>query len=92
MPCLLEGHKKLLARGASPPLLSPSPEASSLGSGAGWLGSVRVLLWVESSQLLDVPRVGKHPSLLVLSHPGFGAPRPGREHNHQVCWNQVSHI
>jgi hypothetical protein len=20
-----------------------------------------------------------------LSHPGFGAPRPGREHNHQVC-------
>jgi hypothetical protein len=27
-----------------------------------------------------------------VSHPGFGAPRPGREHNHQVCWNQVSHI
>jgi hypothetical protein len=27
-----------------------------------------------------------------LSHPGFGAPRPGREHNHQVCWDQVSHI
>jgi hypothetical protein len=26
------------------------------------------------------------------SHPGFGAPRPGREHNHQVCWDQVSHI
>jgi hypothetical protein len=22
---------------------------------------------------------------LSLSHPGFGAPRPGREHNHQVC-------
>jgi hypothetical protein len=21
----------------------------------------------------------------VLSHPDFGAPRPGREHNHQVC-------
>jgi hypothetical protein len=21
-----------------------------------------------------------------------GAPRPGREHNHQVCWDQVSHI
>jgi hypothetical protein len=28
----------------------------------------------------------------VLSHPGFGAPRPGREHNHQVCWDQVPHI
>jgi hypothetical protein len=27
-----------------------------------------------------------------LSHPDFGAPRPGREHNHQVCWDQVSHI
>jgi hypothetical protein len=27
-----------------------------------------------------------------LSHPGFGAPRPGHEHNHQVCWDQVSHI
>jgi hypothetical protein len=26
------------------------------------------------------------------SHPDFGAPRPGREHNHHVCWNQVSHI
>ena len=21
-----------------------------------------------------------------------GAPRPGREHNHQVCWDRVSHI
>jgi hypothetical protein len=21
-----------------------------------------------------------------------GAPRPGREHNHQVCWDQVSYI
>jgi hypothetical protein len=27
-----------------------------------------------------------------MSHPGFGAPRPGRENNHQVCWDQVSHI
>jgi hypothetical protein len=27
-----------------------------------------------------------------LSHPDFGAPRPGREHNLQVCWDQVSHI
>jgi hypothetical protein len=22
----------------------------------------------------------------------LGAPRPGREQNHQVCWDQVSHI
>jgi hypothetical protein len=27
-----------------------------------------------------------------MSHPDFGTPRPGREHNHQVCWDQVSHI
>jgi hypothetical protein len=27
-----------------------------------------------------------------VSHPDFGAPRPRREHNHQVCWDQVSHI
>jgi hypothetical protein len=27
-----------------------------------------------------------------LSHPGFEAPRPEREHNHQVCCDQVSHI
>jgi hypothetical protein len=28
----------------------------------------------------------------LLSHPDFGTPRPGREHNHQECWDQVSHI
>jgi hypothetical protein len=22
----------------------------------------------------------------------LGAPRPGREHKHQICWDQVSHI
>jgi hypothetical protein len=27
-----------------------------------------------------------------LSHPSFGAPRPGHEHNHQVCWDQLSHL
>jgi hypothetical protein len=27
-----------------------------------------------------------------MSHLGFAAPRPGREHNHQVCLDQVSHI
>jgi hypothetical protein len=29
---------------------------------------------------------------LRLSHPGFRGPKPGRKHNHQVCWDQVSHI
>jgi hypothetical protein len=28
----------------------------------------------------------------TLSHPGFRGKKPGREHNHQVCWDQVSHI
>jgi hypothetical protein len=32
------------------------------------------------------------PFRRLMSHPDFGAPRPGREHNHQVCWDQVSHI
>jgi hypothetical protein len=27
-----------------------------------------------------------------MSHPGFRGPKPGSEHNHQVCWDQVSHI
>jgi hypothetical protein len=27
-----------------------------------------------------------------LSHPDFRGPKPGREHKHQVCWDQVSHI
>jgi hypothetical protein len=27
-----------------------------------------------------------------MSHPGFRGPKLGREHNHQVCWDQVSHI
>jgi hypothetical protein len=36
----------------------------------------------------DVPLAGN----LVVSHPGFRGPKPGREHKHQVCWDQVSHI
>jgi hypothetical protein len=40
---------------------------------------------------LEAQLDGRNPPE-VLSHPGFGAPRPGREHNHQVCWDQVSHI
>jgi hypothetical protein len=28
-----------------------------------------------------------------VSHPDFGAPRPGREHNHQVClWVCGTHV
>jgi hypothetical protein len=29
---------------------------------------------------------------IYMSQPNFRGPKPGREHNHQVCWNQVSHI
>ena len=28
----------------------------------------------------------------LVSHPSFRGPKPGREHKHQVCWDQVSHI
>jgi hypothetical protein len=35
--------------------------------------------------------VKEHEGALV-SHPGFRGSKPGREHNHQVCWDQVSHI
>jgi hypothetical protein len=28
----------------------------------------------------------------AVSHPDFRGPKPGCEHNHQVCWDQVSHI
>jgi hypothetical protein len=42
-------------------------------------------LWAE----LNPRRAGEDAP---VSHPGFEAPRPGREHNHQVCWDQVSHI
>jgi hypothetical protein len=27
-----------------------------------------------------------------MSHPDFKGPKPGGKHNHQVCWDQVSHI
>jgi hypothetical protein len=39
----------------------------------------------------EVDEEAKSPAPEV-SHLGFGAPRPGREHNHQVYWDQVSHI
>jgi hypothetical protein len=32
------------------------------------------------------------PLIPLLSHLDFRGPKPGREHNHQVCWDQVSHI
>jgi hypothetical protein len=43
-------------------------------------------------QLQTLVHLYKVPIPYLLSHPGFGAPRPGHEHNHQVCWDQVSHI
>jgi hypothetical protein len=37
-------------------------------------------------------RFDHHPYPQGMSHPGFRGPKLGREHNHQVCWDQVSHI
>jgi hypothetical protein len=31
-------------------------------------------------------------TITKLSHPDFRGPKPGCEHKHQVCWDQVSHI
>jgi hypothetical protein len=45
-----------------------------------------------SDELLGVYSKSEDNALSTVSHPDFGAPRPGREHNHQVCWDQVSHI
>jgi hypothetical protein len=41
----------------------------------------REYLWVNNLGLLL--KLGSPTKR--MSHPGFGAPRPGREHNHQVC-------
>jgi hypothetical protein len=47
-------------------------------------GGSRRFGWVE--------RLAQTICTWALSHPGFRGPKPGREHNHQVCWDQVSHI
>jgi hypothetical protein len=50
--------------------------------------------WYDAMQMVRPTKPNSPPwtEAPVLSHPDFGAPRPGREHNHQVCWDQVSHI
>jgi hypothetical protein len=53
--------------------------------------------WVDDFGALNIvlPDPEPNPTEVVpeaVSHPGFGAPRPGSKHNHQVCWDQVSHI
>jgi hypothetical protein len=41
----------------------------------------------------DTPNPPLVPPTLAECHTRIsGAPRPGREHKHQVCWDQVSHI
>jgi hypothetical protein len=47
----------------------------------GWLGV-----------LLELALCCKGIQRGELSHPDFRGPKPGREHKHQVCWDQVSHI
>jgi hypothetical protein len=34
----------------------------------------------------------RHDATTMCHTRVLGVPRPGREHNHQVCWDQVSHI
>jgi hypothetical protein len=46
----------------------------------------------HSLSILKHPDSAPAHSLHCVSHPSFRAPRPGHEHNHQVCWDQVSHI
>jgi hypothetical protein len=52
----------------------------------GWSWST-----VATLSLIHLPATWPHVHHR-LSHPGFRGPKPGREHNHQVCWDQVSHI
>ena len=47
--------------------------------------------WRSKRCWLLPPKTGPKSYTHQVSRPGFGAPRPGREHNHQVCWDQVSH-
>jgi hypothetical protein len=48
---------------------------------------------VPESKVQSVPDVTLSPLVDQECHTRvLGAPRPGREHNHQVCWDQVSHI
>jgi hypothetical protein len=45
--------------------------------------------------MADSPAIKAGPSIQGadrLSHPGFGAPRPGREHNHQVLGPSLAHM
>jgi hypothetical protein len=58
-------------------------------------GNVSGDRWAIYCGLLRRGNASKYVASLrqaAMSHPGFGAPRPGRKHNHQVCWDQVSHI
>jgi hypothetical protein len=45
---------------------------------------------------IAVTTSSKHVMFFIVeefvSHLDFRGPKPGREHNHQVCWDQVSHI
>jgi hypothetical protein len=58
--------------------------ADQMGRGRGGKASGRS--WAMRADLAAGGRAGP------VSHPGFRGPKPGREHNHQVCWYQVSHI
>jgi hypothetical protein len=68
-------------------------------------GQVRMLLFRHGGKTSSIPPPSGGPTAaivvvarwrkeyhVVVSHPDFRGPKPGREHNHQVCWDQVSHI
>jgi hypothetical protein len=74
-------------------LCSSGTTSSKSGQAEHWPEKRVVRPRTSSAVSLTMPGQGC-PRLPVgsVSHPGFGAPRPGCEHNHQVCWDQVSHI
>jgi hypothetical protein len=52
-----------------------------------------ILVWFHLKALTILNwNNSKYLFLPSMSHLGFRAPRPRWEHNHQVCWDQVSHI
>jgi hypothetical protein len=69
-------------------MLARSPATMALGArggkglqGANWPSSAG---WQGARSGLPAMTVGQ---AAPVSHPGFRAPKPGREHNHQVCWD-----
>jgi hypothetical protein len=78
----------------NPCFLLGNPEQKPLAGGArvGVTHRRQEEAWRLPVRPLEAVLRGRMRRCVRLSHPGFGAPRPGSKHNHQVCWDQVSHI